>query len=103
MPHHAIAIPKSTIAAVKVAVVHDWLDTWRGGESALAEILNLYPDADLFALVDFLSDADRQRLHGKRATTSFLQRLPLAPARFRLLLPWFPAQSNRSTYPTTTS
>jgi glycosyltransferase involved in cell wall biosynthesis len=56
----------------------------------LAEILNLYPDADLFALVDFLSDADRQRLHGKRATTSFLQRLPLAPARFRLLLPWFP-------------
>jgi len=75
---------------VKIAVVHDWLDTWRGGEKALAEILDLYPDADLYTLVDFLSDADRRHLRGKRARTSFLQRIPFAKTRFRLLLPWFP-------------
>jgi len=75
---------------VKVAVVHDWLDTWRGGESVLAQILRVYPDADLFALVDFLSDADRPALNGRRAETSFLQHVPLARRGFRLLLPLFP-------------
>jgi len=76
--------------AVRVAVVHDWLDTWRGGEHVLAEILRIYPQADLYALVDFLSDADRARLGGKRARTSFLQHAPLARSHFRLLLPLFP-------------
>jgi glycosyltransferase involved in cell wall biosynthesis len=75
---------------VRVAVVHDWLDTWRGGEAVLAEILDIYPEADLYALVDFLSDADRARLGGRRATTSFLQHLPFARRAFRLLLPLFP-------------
>ena len=56
----------------------------------LAEILGIYPDADLFALVDFLSDADRRALRGKRATTSFLQRLPFARNGFRACLPLFP-------------
>jgi glycosyltransferase involved in cell wall biosynthesis len=89
--HDAADIPSSTIApAVRVAVVHDWLDTWRGGEMVLAEILRIYPDADLFALVDFLPQADRGALNGKRATTSFLQRVPFARAGFRFLLPLFP-------------
>jgi len=75
---------------VNVAVVHDWLDTWRGGEAVLAEILRVYPAADLHALVDFLPDADRSRLGGKRATTTFLQRLPFARTSFRVWLPLFP-------------
>jgi glycosyltransferase involved in cell wall biosynthesis len=75
---------------VKVALVHDWLDTWRGGENVLAEIVRIYPEADLFALVDFLPTAVRARLSGKRATTSFLQRLPGARWYFRALLPLFP-------------
>jgi glycosyltransferase involved in cell wall biosynthesis len=75
---------------VKIAVVHDWLDTWRGGERVLAQILRIYPEADLFALVDFLSPADRRALDGRRARTSFLQRVPFAKAGFRLLLPLFP-------------
>src|SRR5512141_2017352 len=74
----------------RVAVVHDWLDTWRGGENVLAEILRVYPHADLFALVDFLPDALRARLGGKHAVTSFLQRLPGARRHFRMLLPLFP-------------
>jgi len=81
---------RSVTLIVKVAVVHDWLDTWRGGESVLAQILRLYPDADLFALVDFLSPADRAALDGRRARTSYLQHVPFAKAGFRLLLPLFP-------------
>jgi glycosyltransferase involved in cell wall biosynthesis len=74
----------------RIAIVHDWLDTWRGGENVLAEILQLAPDADLFALVDFLPDELRQRIGGRHATTSFLQRIPGARHHFRKLLPLFP-------------
>ncbi|MEP7063882.1 MAG: glycosyltransferase [Betaproteobacteria bacterium] len=77
-------------ASGRVAIVHDWLDTWRGGENVLAEVLSLYPDADLFALVDFLPDALRARIGGRRATTSFLQSVPGARQHFRALLPLFP-------------
>src|SRR5882757_8517540 len=75
---------------MKIALVHDWLDTWRGGESVLAEFCRMYPDADLYALVDFLGYADREKIGGRRAVTSFLQRVPFARSRFRNLLPLFP-------------
>jgi len=78
------------VSAPRVALVHDWLDTWRGGENVLSELVRIYPDAQLFALVDFLTDALRQRLSDKRATTSFLQRMPGARRYFRALLPLFP-------------
>lgn len=74
----------------RIAVVHDWLDTWGGGENVLAEILRAYPAADLFALVDFMPPALRARLDGRHARTTFLQRIPGARRRFRLLLPLFP-------------
>ena len=57
---------------------------------ALAEILGVFPRADLYALVDFLSADDRSRLLGKRAQVSFLQRIPGAARKFRVLLPLFP-------------
>ena len=44
---------------LRVAIVHDWLVTYAGAERVLREMLMLYPQADLFAVVDFLSDADR--------------------------------------------
>lgn len=44
---------------MNIALVHDGLDTWRGGESVLAEFCRIYPEADLYALVDFLGQADR--------------------------------------------
>ena len=59
-------------------------------ENVLAEILRAYPHADLFALVDFLPDELRARLGGKRAQTTFLQRMPGARRHFRGYLPLFP-------------
>jgi glycosyltransferase involved in cell wall biosynthesis len=78
------------MSGLRVAVIHDWLDTWRGGENVLAEILALLPGADLFALVDFLAPGARTRLDGRHAHTSFIQRLPSARHHFRTLLPLFP-------------
>jgi glycosyltransferase involved in cell wall biosynthesis len=80
----------NSFANIRIAIVHDWLDTWRGGENVLAEVLAIVPHAELYALVDFLPEALRPRLLGKRAHTSFLQRLPAARRCFRVLLPFFP-------------
>ena len=35
---------------MKVAIVHYWLITRRGGEKVLESILKLYPDADIYTL-----------------------------------------------------
>ena len=74
----------------RIAIVHDWLDTWRGGENVLAEVLALYPDATLFSFVDFLPDDARARIAGRRAGVTFLQRMPASRRRFRGYLPLFP-------------
>lgn len=72
---------------MKVAIVHDWLVVYAGAERVLSELLALYPQADLFSLVDFLDDKDRERLGGRRAKTSFIQKLPFARRQYRNYLP----------------
>jgi len=76
---------------MKIAIVHDWLVTNAGAEKVLRSIVNLYPDADIFSLVDFLSDEERNIIiDGKKVHTSFIQTLPYAKKSFRNYLPLFP-------------
>lgn len=72
---------------MKIAVVHDWLVTFAGAEKVLAEILNIWPEAELFSVIDFLSQEDRKKIGGKVATTTFVQRLPKAKTRYQMYLP----------------
>lgn len=78
------------MAGQRVAVIHEWLVTFGGSEKVLAEILALYPDADLFAVVNFLSPEDRSRLPCKTIKTSFIQSLPFAAKQYRSFLPLMP-------------
>jgi len=74
-----------------IAIVHDWIVTNAGAEKVLKEIIDLYPTADIFAIVDFLNEKDRKNiLKGKFAKTSFIQKLPFAKRYFRNYLPLFP-------------
>jgi len=76
---------------MKVALVHDWLYVDGGAEKVLSAFLEIYPDADIFSLVDFLPDDKRERLlNKKRATTSFIQKLPFSKKYFKHYLPLFP-------------
>lgn len=75
---------------MKVAVVCDWLVTYAGAEKVLEQILNVYPEADLFALVDFLDDDKRDFIKHKKVTTSFIQKLPKAKTKYRNYLPLMP-------------
>jgi glycosyltransferase involved in cell wall biosynthesis len=75
---------------MRIAVVHEWLATYAGSERVLAEILSLYPNADVFAVVDFLPASQRGFLGDRKVGVSFIQRLPLARKRFRWYLPIMP-------------
>lgn len=76
---------------MKIAIVHDWLVTYAGAERALEQIIDLYPDADLFSLIDFLPEEKRFFIKNKRVKTSFIQHLPFANKKYRSYLPFFPA------------
>lgn len=70
--------------------MHEWLASYAGSERVVRELLAIYPQADLFGVVDFLNDEDRGRLFGKTAKTTFIQSLPFARTKFRGYLPLMP-------------
>jgi glycosyltransferase involved in cell wall biosynthesis len=74
---------------MKVAIVHYWLVTMRGGEKVVEELCNIFPEADIFTLV-----CDKTKLspalQGKKIVTSFLQRIPGATKHYTKLLPIMP-------------
>lgn len=75
---------------MKIAIVHEWLDTYAGSERVLEQMLALWPEADLYALCDFLPERERGFLGGRTPRTTFIQRLPFARKRFRLYLGLMP-------------
>lgn len=75
---------------MKVALVHEWLESYAGSERVLEQFLAIWPEADLFAVCDFLPEAERGFLRGKSVRTSFIQRMPLARRMFRNYLGLMP-------------
>jgi len=75
---------------INVGIVADWLVSFAGSEKVIAEFINLFPDSELYSVVDFLSDNSRKLFKGKHATTSFIQRLPKAKTKYQQYLPFMP-------------
>ena len=73
---------------MKIAIVHDWLVVSGGAEKVLQEIVECFPQADIFTVVDFLED--RTCLKGRPVHASFIQKLPFARKRYRGYLPLMP-------------
>jgi glycosyltransferase involved in cell wall biosynthesis len=80
----------SRIRGKKIAIVHEWLDTFAGSETVLEQLLLCFPEADLFAVVDFMKAGDRRFLEGRPVKTSFIQHLPGARRMFRSYLGLMP-------------
>lgn len=72
--------------AMKIAIIAEWLSTYAGSERVLEQIIACYPDADLFAVMDFVPTAERGFLAGKQPVVSFIQNLPFAKQHYRLYL-----------------
>lgn len=74
----------------RIAIVHEWFASRAGSEKVVEQILRLYPNAELYSLVDFLSPEQRDFIAHKPVTTSFIQSLPFAKKHFRNYLPLMP-------------
>lgn len=80
----------SNLENTRIAIVHEWFVNYAGSERVVEQILNLFPHADLFAVVDFLDEEKRGFIQNKPVTTTFIQILPFAKTKFRQYLPLMP-------------
>jgi len=76
-------------SSLRIALVHDWLTGMRGGEKVLAELLRLFPSADVHTLL-WKKGAVIEEIERCVRTVSFLDRLPFAHRAYRYYLPLFP-------------
>ncbi|MEB5887978.1 glycosyltransferase family 4 protein [Enterobacter roggenkampii] len=74
----------------KISLVHEWLLSYAGSEQVSSAILHAFPEAELFSVVDFLTEEQRKNFLGKHATTSFIQKLPKAKKYYQKYLPLMP-------------
>jgi glycosyltransferase involved in cell wall biosynthesis len=75
---------------MKTAIVHEWLISHAGSEKVLEQIIKLFPDADLFSILDFVPQGKRGFILDKPVRTSFIQNLPFARNRYRDYLALMP-------------
>ena len=80
--------------AFKIAIVHDWLTGFRGGEKCLEVLCRAFPEASLYTLLRVKGKTspaiERMDIH-----TSFLQRFPGIRHYYRWCLPLMPAAVSR--------
>ncbi len=84
------AINKRTDSELRVAIIHDWLPLVGGAERVLEQLLEIYPNAEVYTLFDFVSREDAPFLRGRKVSTSFLQKFPKVKNYYRNLLPLLP-------------
>lgn len=75
---------------MKVAIVHEWFVNYAGSEKVTEQLINIFPDADLFSVVDFLPKNERKFIKDKEVKTTFIQKLPFSKKKFRNYLPLMP-------------
>lgn len=84
----------------RVALVHDWLTGFRGGEKVLEVFCELFPQANLYTLIH-VPGSTSPLIEQRRIVTSPLQHLPGAARRYRHflpLMPWAVSRWNFSSY-----
>lgn len=79
----------SPFSAPRVALVHYWLVSMRGGERVLERLLGLHPRADIFTHV---YDPARvsSRIRQANVKTSLIDRMPLSRRLYQYYLPLMP-------------
>jgi glycosyltransferase involved in cell wall biosynthesis len=83
---------------MKVALVHDWLTGFRGGEKCLEVLCRLFPKADLYTLLR-RPGSTSPTIERMNLATSFLQHLPGISRFYRYYLPLMPLAVERLRIP----
>jgi hypothetical protein len=82
-----LSLNTDLLGSARVALVHDWLTTYVGGERVLEQMIALSPAADVLTSIDVLPEHERAFLQGKRPITTFAQQWPLMRTHYRHYLP----------------
>ena len=85
------AAARPEVKRPRVAIMHDWIVEPGGAELVLKSLIGMFPDADVFCMVDRMRDAERSALGLTRTRTSLLQHVPTVARNYRLLVPLMPA------------
>lgn len=75
---------------LNVGIVADWLVSYAGAEKVISEFIDIFPESELYSVVDFLSDKSRELFKNKKAITTFIQNLPFAQKKYQTYLPLMP-------------
>lgn len=74
---------------MKVALVHDFLSQYGGGERVLLAFLEIFPTSPVYTLI-----YDEKKLGDRFGhfdiKTSFIQKLPFGPSKYKMYLPLMP-------------
>lgn len=74
---------------MRVAIIHYWIVTWRGGEKVLKAMADAYPQADIFTHV-YDPELLARELPGRKVVSTFIGRLPFAKTQYQKYLPLMP-------------
>jgi glycosyltransferase involved in cell wall biosynthesis len=74
---------------MKVAIVHYWLVSMRGGEKMLEALLELFPEADIYTHV-YNPKQLSPVITSHKVYTSYIQRLPFAKKLYQKYMPLMP-------------
>lgn len=82
-------VPARGFSAPRVAIIHYWLVSMRGGERVIERLLRLFPDADVFT---HIYDPSRMSatINRSRVSTTFIDKLPMSKRLYQYYLPLMP-------------
>lgn len=86
---------------MKVAIVHEWFVDYSGSERVVEQLLHIFPEADLFSIIEYMPEHLKKHIRHKKVTTSFIQKLPFSKKHYRnylALMPLAVEQLNVSGY-----
>ncbi len=75
---------------MKIAIVHEWITVVAGSESCFKVFTEIFPEADIYALVSDKKSLEKLNINPNRVTNSFIQKLPQAKTKWKRYLPLFP-------------
>lgn len=78
------------LVEARVAIVHEWLVRYAGSEQVVDSMLEVFPGADLYAMVHDPEALRATPLRNASVRTSFIQSLPGARKRYQAYLPLMP-------------
>jgi glycosyltransferase involved in cell wall biosynthesis len=76
------------LANLKIAIIHYWLVTWRGGEKVIQALLKIFPKADIYTLF-YDESSVGHHLQGHTVTSSKYN-FPFVRKNYQKLFPLYP-------------